>query len=211
MKQNYDRIPNKEVFKSGDKVLALLPVPGRPLQGRYFGPYTVEKKANDLNYIYFITTPDRRKLKQLCHTNILKEYVDRDRSKVAPVNVISSTPQRQSKMNCEEVDCEDMNSHKTDPTCSKLQNSDMLKDFDKKLSHLDQTKYDDPKRLILEYEHLLPDIPTMTDQIYHDVDIEGSKRIKQHLYRMNPKKLQYLRDEVQYLLNNDFVEPSQSD
>ena len=42
--------------------------------------YTVEKKANDLNYI--ITTPDRRKQKQLCHINILKEYVDRDSSKV---------------------------------------------------------------------------------------------------------------------------------
>ena len=45
-------------FKSGDKVLALLAFPGRPLQARYFGLCTVEKKASDLNYI--ITTPDRR-------------------------------------------------------------------------------------------------------------------------------------------------------
>ena len=65
--------------------------------------------------------------------------------------------------------------------------------------------------LILKYEHLFPDLPTRTDQIYHDVDIEGSKPIKQHPYRMNPIKLQYLRKEVQYLLNNDFIEPSQSD
>ena len=43
--------------------------------------------------------------------------------------------------------------------------------------------------LILEYEHLIPDIPTRTDQIFHDVDIEGSKPIKQHPYRMNPMKL----------------------
>ena len=28
---------------------------------------------------------------------------------------------------------------------------------------------------------------------------------------MNPMKLQYLREEVQYLLNNDLIEPSQSD
>ena len=69
---------------------------------------------------------------------MLKEYVDRDSSNVAPVNVISSVPQKQCKMNCEEVDCEEMNFHKTDPTCSKLQNSDILKDLDKKLSHLDQ-------------------------------------------------------------------------
>ena len=43
------------------------------------------------------------------------------------------------------------------------------------------------------------------------MDIEGSKPIKQHPYRMNPVKLQYLREEIQYLLDNDFIEPSQSD
>ena len=142
---------------------------------------------------------------------MFKEYVDRDGSNVAPVNVISSVPQKQSEMNCEEVDCEEMNFHKTDPTCSKLQNSDILKDLDKNLSHLDQTQCDELKMLFLEYEHLFPDIPTRTDQIYHDVDIEGSKPIKQHPYRMNPMKLQYLEEEIQYLLDNDFIEPSQCD
>ena len=115
-----------------------MPIPGRPLQARYFGPYTVEKKASDFNYI--ITTPDRRKQKQLCHTNMLNEYVDRDSLNVAPVNLISLVPQNQSEMNCKEVDWEEMNFHKTDPTCSKLQNFDILKDLDKKLSHLDQTQ-----------------------------------------------------------------------
>ena len=84
-------------------------------------------------------------------------------------------------------------------------------DLDKKLSYLDQTQRDELKMLILEYEHLFPDIPTRTDQIYHDVDIEGSKSIKQQPYRMNPMELQYLREEVQYLLDNDFIEQSQSD
>ena len=65
--------------------------------------------------------------------------------------------------------------------------------------------------LILEYEHLFPDISRRTDQICHDVNIEGLKPIKQHPYRMNTVKLQYLREEVQYLLDNDFFEPSQSD
>ena len=129
MKQNYDKNTEERSFKSRDKVLALLPIPGRPLQARYFGPYTVEKKANDLNYI--MTTPDRCKQKQLWHINMLKEYVDSDSSNFAPVNVISLVPQKQSEMNCEEIDCEEMNFHKTDPTCSKLQNSDISKDLDK--------------------------------------------------------------------------------
>ena len=59
MKQNYDKNIKERSFKSGDKVLAVLPISGRPIQFRYFGPYSVEKKASDLNYI--ITTPDRRK------------------------------------------------------------------------------------------------------------------------------------------------------
>ena len=43
------------------------------------------------------------------------------------------------------------------------------------------------------------------------MDIECSKQIKQHPYRMNPMELQYLREEIQFLLDNDFIEPSQSD
>ena len=64
--------------------------------------------------------------------------------------------------------------------------------------------------LILEYEHLFPNIPTRTNQIYHDADIDGSEAMKQHPYRMNLMKLQYLRKEIQYLLHNDFIKPSQS-
>ena len=75
-----------------------MPIPGRPLQARYFGPYTVEKKAGHLNYI--ITTPDKGKQKQLCHINMLKEYVDTDSSNATMINVISSVTQKQSEMNC---------------------------------------------------------------------------------------------------------------
>ena len=72
--------------------------------------------------------------------------------------------------------------------------------------------YFELKQLILEYEHLFPDIPSKTDKIYHDVElIDGLKPVKQHPYRMNPVKQQILREEVQYLLDNDFIEPSQSE
>ena len=99
-------------------------------------------------------------------------------------------------MNYEDIDWEEMNLNKSGHTCSKLQNSDIVKGLDKKLSHLYQPQRDE--LLILEYEHLFPDMPTRTDNIYHDVDIEGSKPIKQRPYKMNPMKLQYLREEIQY-------------
>ena len=204
MKFHYDENARERNFKPGEKVLALLPIPGRPLQARYYGPYTVDKKLSDVNYI--INTPGRRKEKQLCHINMLKKYIDRDNSVVSPISVVNSVPQEQSEM-----DSEDMNFIKSDPSSSKLQNSDILKDLDQKLSHLDPVKRLELKQLILEYEHLFPDIPTRTDRIFHDVDIDGAKPVKQHPYRMNPVKQQYLREEIQYLLDNDFIEPSQSD
>ena len=104
-----------------------------------------------------------------------------------------------------------MNFVKSDPSSSKLQNTDILKDLDQKLSHLDSDKRLELKQLILEYEHLFPDILSRTVKIYHDADIiDGSKPMKQHQYRMNPVKQQYFREEVQYLLDNDFIEPIQS-
>ena len=52
--------------------------------------------------------------------------------------------------------------------------------------------------------------PTRTAQIYHDVDSESSKPVKQQLYRLNPTKQQTVKEEIQYLLDW-LIEPSQSD
>ena len=205
MKARYDNHVIDRKFKPGDKVLALLPIPGRPLQARYFGPYTIDKKTSDLNYI--INTPGRRKNKQMCHINMLKEYFDRDSSISKPITVVNAVPQESNvfepEVNSDFID-------KSDPGPSKLENSDILRNLNSKLCHLEPSQQEKLKQLIHEYEHLFPDIPTRTDKIYHDVIVKDSKPVKQHPYRMNPLKRKYLQDEVKYLLENDFIEPSQS-
>ena len=205
MKTRYHNHVIDRKFKPGDKVLALLPIPGRSLQARYFGPYTIDKKTSDLNYI--INTQGRHKNKQLCHVNILKEYFDRDSSISKPITVVNTVPQESNvfepKLNSDFID-------KSDPGPSKLENSDILRNLNNKLSHLEPSQQEELKQLIHEYEHLFPDIPTRTDKIYHDVIVEDSKPIKQYPYRMNRLKQKYLQDEVKYLLENDFIEPSQS-
>ena len=202
MKARYDNHVIDRKFEPGDKVLALLPIPGRPLQAR---PYTIDKKTSDLNYI--INTPGRRKNKQMCHVNMLKEYFDRGSSISKPITVVNTVPQESNvfepEVNSDFID-------KSDPGPSKLENSDILRNLNNKLSHLKPSQQEELKQLIHEYEHLFPDIPTRTDKIYHDVIVEDSKPIKQHPYRMNPLKRKYLQDEVKYLLENDFIEPSQS-
>ena len=56
MKTKFDKKAVSRSFKPGDKVLVLLPVPGHPLQTRYFGPYIVSEKKSEQNYV--IKTPD---------------------------------------------------------------------------------------------------------------------------------------------------------
>ena len=145
-------------FEPGDKVLALLPIPGKPLQARYYGPYTVDKKLSDVNYT--VNTPGRPKQKQLCHINMLKKYIDRDSSVILSVNLVNTVPPEQNQTNSE-----DMNFVKSDPASSKLKNSDILKDLDQKMSHLNSDERLELKQLILDYEHLFLDIPSKTDKI----------------------------------------------
>ena len=66
----------------------LLSITGKPLEARFHGPYVVVKKVGDLNYV--VRAPDRRKDTQLCHVNMLKRYVLRDKPNeyVHPVSSI---------------------------------------------------------------------------------------------------------------------------
>ena len=85
-----------------------------------------------------------------------------------------------------------------------------MRNIDSKLAHLTQSQQQDLKELFSEYEQLFSDVPSRTDTIIHDVDVGDAQPIKQHPYRLNPQKDEYLKNEVQYLLDNDFIEPSQS-
>ena len=84
MKKWYDKDAKIRTFSPGDKVLVLFPISGNPLHARYHGPYVTDSKVSEVDYI--VKTPDRRKNRQLCHINMLKEYVDRnDDGSVKPV------------------------------------------------------------------------------------------------------------------------------
>ena len=216
MKLLYDANTKDRTFKKGDKVLVFLPLPGHALQARYFGPYVIESKLNDLNYV--VLTPGRQKEKRVCHVNMLKKYVDRD-DNVKPVSTINNVV----KSSCDHVQFDKENSDeqcdfeneqcvdKNIEPSAHLINSDILSDLDSKLKHLGSDHKDQLSDLIHEYSGIFGDVPTQTTIAFHDVDVDDAKPIKQHPYRMNPVKLQYLRTEVQYMLDNDIIEPSNSE
>ena len=62
-------------LKPVQKVLDLLPVPGNPLNSKFFRPYVIQKKLSDINFEKI--TPDRRKQTQLFLVNMRKPYVGR--------------------------------------------------------------------------------------------------------------------------------------
>lgn len=90
MKVWNDKNARNRYLKPGDKVLVFLPIPGHPLQARYYGPYEIERKISDVNYV--VSTPGRRKQKQVCHINMLKEYHERcDRNLVPNSFLLTGT------------------------------------------------------------------------------------------------------------------------
>ena len=203
MKARYDQNSVSRNFKTGEKVLVLFPVSGKPLHAKYYGPYAVDRKVNEQNYI--INTPDRRKDKQLCHINLLKPYYSRDNHFISVVasdndNVIDPPTENSSDI-CEIT---------VDNVSLKLNNSDILNNINCKIAHLELTKRGELTNLIYRYANLFPDIPSRTNVLHHDVDVGSAKPIKQHPYRINPEKREYLKKEIQYLLESDLIEPSTS-
>ena len=93
----------------------------------------------------------------------------------------------------------------------KLTNSEAFQNIQKKLSHLTPGEQADIRKLLLEFRHLFPDVPSCTNCIYHDVDLGNAAPCKQHPYRVNPIKLQYLQKEIDYILKNNIIEPSSSE
>ncbi|KAJ8034287.1 hypothetical protein HOLleu_21057 [Holothuria leucospilota] len=181
MKAWYDKTTVKREFKPGDKVLVFLPVSGQPLQARFQGPYVIERKVNDTDYV--ILTPDKRKSKRVCHINMMKRYYERedcDISKDENVHNVSSNTNDTGDQMCiinadHELSNDEINdeikANDVHDMCIKLQNSDVLKNLDQKLSHLDHKEKSEMKSLIYEYACLFSDDPTRTNLIEHDVDV----------------------------------------
>ncbi|KAK3089262.1 hypothetical protein FSP39_002191 [Pinctada imbricata] len=207
MKTWYDKDARNRVFKPGDKVLVFLPIPGHPLQARYFGPYEIESKISDVNYV--VKTPGRRKEKRVCHVNMLKEYFDRsDRNFVKPVSTLANV---NTFENCIEPECNEETVEKDFAQSVRLKNSEILTNPEVKLGHLTVHQKEEVHQLMREYTTIFPDVPKKTNASHRDVIVGDASPIKQHPYRLNPIKLQYMRKEIQYMLENDIIEPSNSD
>lgn len=220
MKHLYNRKAEHRTFSPGDKVLALLPLLSSPFQAKFSGPYEVVKCLSDHNYL--LSTPDRRKKEQVCHINLLKPYFHSLAS--VPVSLVATMPLVDSSGTApassnegrdslflqpvsEELD-EGVRGPSQAVVVGRLQNSEFLADLPSHLSHLTDLEKGDVIALIKSFPGLFPDVPTCTSVIEHDIDVCGAQPIKQHAYRVNPRKRELLQKEVDYLLTHNLAEPS---
>ncbi len=209
MKGRYDKKSVQRSFKVGDQVLVLLPLPGSVLQAKFTGPYVIEEKLSDTDYV--VRTPERRRKTRICHINMLKLYVSPPDSKdsasssvlapaaVTSVNVVAS----------EYSPCED-NLHLGNACLSgaRLQNSKALVTLHSKLSHLSSSSQSELVQLIDKYSSLFSDVPTVTNVLVHDIDVGDHPPVKQNAYRVNPVKREIMEKETQYLVENGLAVPS---
>uniref|UniRef100_A0A3Q2CRI2 ribonuclease H n=1 Tax=Cyprinodon variegatus TaxID=28743 RepID=A0A3Q2CRI2_CYPVA len=214
MKSLFDRKAVLRVFQPGEKVLALLPVPGSSLQACCSGPYTITRKVGDRDYL--ISTPDRRRTSRLCHVNMLKPYIERAPTLHKSVSCVSSerddacvgaAADAREELSGAEPEGDVFSPAVTE---RRVPNSEMLENLPLLLSHLDFSKQADVIHLIQSYRSLFADIPTQTRVLSHDIDVGDSKPIKQHPYRVNPDKLRRLKTQVEYMVEHGLAVASSS-
>ncbi|XP_036419554.1 uncharacterized protein LOC118803140 isoform X1 [Colossoma macropomum] len=222
MKRRFDKRTVLRSFQPGDDVLVLLPLVGSSLQARFSGPYRIESKLSDTDYV--IRTPDRSRKTRVCHINMLKTYVSREESTsddlkqvssdnsgfslpVASVSVFSS-----SGVDDDDDDDDDddngLDACLAPALCARLSNSSILSDLSSFLSDLAVSDQQEMVNLIAEFPNLFSDVPRRTHVIEHDIDVDGHAPIKQNSYRINPTKRAIMKSEVQYLLDNGLAIPS---
>ncbi|XP_071062254.1 uncharacterized protein [Pseudochaenichthys georgianus] len=194
MKKRYDQKAVARLFQPGDKVLVLLPVPGSALSTKFAGPYVVDKKLGETNYV--IQTPDRRRPTRVCHINMLKKYCTREdqseSSKAHQVETTVSPMASVSKVSSNE-DEDELVMRSATPQGARLSNTEVLADLPNYLSHLPDIQGSDIQKLIFDFACLFNDTPSQTSVLAHDMVLTNPSPIKQRVYRVNPVKREVIK------------------
>ncbi|KAL1266443.1 hypothetical protein QQF64_002118 [Cirrhinus molitorella] len=200
MKTRHDRKAIARSFQLGDKVLVFLPNPGSALTARFTGPYKIIRKLSDTDYI--IDTPERRRKTRVCHINMLKAYYDREIDD-ATQEVTNNLVLTSEVVGCDmKADEDGLLLRNTPQQCGRLDNSAILANLPSHLCNLPAEKMHDVVKLVTSFPSLFSDVPSQTNVMRHDIDVQNAKPIKQHAYRVNAVKRAVMKKETDYLVEN---------
>ena len=188
-------------FVPGDKVLVLLPIPGKPLHAKFHGQYVVEEQLGPVDYV--ISTPDRRKSKRVCHVNLLKQYIERDPTWKMTVSTSDSSADLTAGS-------ADVSLQTSSPICtvntSSLPTNSVV--FDDRVS---PTQQSDLKKMLDEYSSIFSNVPGKTTLAVHHIEVpSGTRPIRCTPYRLGPEKSAVLKNEIADLMKLGIIGESSS-
>ncbi len=191
-------------FEANYLFFILLPIAGSPLQVRFSSLYTIAEKLSETNYV--VRTPDRRKKSRVCHVNMIKLYVGKERNggEAMPISTIVTT------LASFVHEDDDLRAQVETRLCARLSNSEILKNINTQLNSLSINIRNYMVKLMREFPSIFSDDLSPTTVLFHDVDVTNAAPIKQPPYRVNHFKRDTRKVEVDYLLKHGLAVPSSS-
>jgi len=207
-KKWYDKRSRQRHFEVGQKVLLFLPTSGQPLKLSWHGPFKVIERIGLVDYK--VETDSKRKRFRTCHVNMIKVYHERLSVNTVPM--------------CVDTSDHDSSTVNIDKNVQNMSLTAELKSDPKvKVIDLNEDKQSSLSRLLERFKHLFTDDPGCTDWVEHKVEVATVssqlstdpkapsvtvKPIRQAPYRVNELKSKLIKQEIDYMLLNDVIEPS---
>src|SRR6218665_4000891 len=177
----YDRNTKPVSYKEGALVLVLLPLIGKPLQAKFFGLYVDEKRIGEIDYV--VRSPDRRKSRRVVHVNLLEKYISRVTDTPSPIAIVTVAGQ-------------------------------VLRDgqfFSVSLDHLVLVQRGQLSSLLVQFKDVFDDKPGRTTVVEHTIKlVPGARPVRQTPYRLHPEKQRAVNTEIASLLEQGFIEETNS-
>ncbi|GFV80057.1 retrovirus-related Pol polyprotein from transposon 412 [Trichonephila clavipes] len=192
----YDRDAMERKFVEGDPVMVLATSKENKLEVNWIGPGKVLSRISDTNYV--IDLPGRRDRSTIYHVNLLKPYHRRPELVSLVVEEVSDDIEGDAEIPY------------PDKQCTKFDYHEILRESQLQLK-LSPSQIDELKQVITKNKDVFSPDPGTTHLMRMDIELISDKPIKTKPYRMSPRQINILREEIKRLLELGVIEIGQSD
>ncbi|GFX28473.1 hypothetical protein TNCV_1152821 [Trichonephila clavipes] len=192
----YDRDAVERKLVEGDLVMVLVTSKQNKLEVNWKGPGKVLSRISDTNYV--IDLPGRRDRSTIYHVNLLKPYHRRPELVSLVVEEVSDGIEGDAEIPY------------PDKQCTKFDYHEILRESQLQLK-LSPSQIDELKEVITKNKNVFSQDPGMTHLMRMDIELISDKPIKTKPYRMSPRQINILREEIKRLLELGVIEIGQSD
>ena len=186
-KRWYDQTARDRELHPGDQVLVLLPTSTNKLLAQWQGPYQVLQKVGKVNYM--VDMHDRRKRKRIFHINMLREF------HIPKVFDNCWTEEVSREGQDDDIPVWNECPH-GQPTMGK---------------ELDKAQHEQLQALFEEFADVLKDRPGKTELVEHRIETAAANPVRLPPYRLPQAYRERVQEELQEMLADGIIEPSNSD